>query len=224
MASSILRTACGLLAAQAALSLTSAPAQAAILTYTDRDSFVAALAGRSGFEDHFSGLSYGATAVSDTITANGLSVTYSAPSGGLFGLNGALSTFTATDALVITLTGGVYALGGTFLLTDLAGALSALAPGQAVIATADNGIDPLSTLSSATNTSATFFGWISSTPLQRVESTGGGASPNRWNTIDAMVFAGAEPLAVPGPLPLAGAVAAFHGARRLRRRLTPPGC
>ncbi|MEB3266542.1 MAG: hypothetical protein VKN13_08005 [Cyanobacteriota bacterium] len=193
--------------------------RAAITTYTDASSFNAAISGRRRLDDPFSDLIFGNASLSDTLTGQGFTIVYSAPSGGLFDLTGALSTITATDNLVIDLNGGVYAVAGTFLLTDFNGNLVTLAPGQTVSATAINGIDPPSTLTSPTNGPATFFGWISTTSLQRVTSTGGGVTPNRWNTIDAMIYAGQAPLAVPAPLTLAGLAAAFGWSRRLRRRL-----
>ena len=73
-------------------------------------------------------------------------------------------------------------------------------------------------LTGIANDPQAFFGWISSTPLQRLTIRGGGTNPNRWVSTSLMIYGG--PVTVPGPLPLAGALAAFGWGRRLRGRIS----
>jgi len=196
------------------------PSQALIVQYTSETDFLNALNGATSFKDPFNDI-INAASPPLTRTGNGLSVTYSAPPDGLFNTTGALSTSTTSNNLIATLGPGIYAAGGNFYMSNVDGNFQSF-PGQTTSARASNGIDPLSILLNPTNSTSNFFGWISTTPLTVVTSTSGGTDPNRWNTLDNFIVATA-PLptvpAVPGPLPLAGALGAFAWSRRLRRRV-----
>lgn len=214
-----------LLLASALIAATYAtPSHAAIATYTDQASFLSALNGATIFQDPFNDISNGSTLPSLSRTGNGLAVTYTAPPNGLYGLTGAIASNTDIDNLVATLGPGIYAAGGNFYLTDQNGDFQPY-PGQTISADASNGIDPISTLSASTNSTSTFFGWISTTPLTSVTSTSGGHTPSRWNSIDNFIVATAPlapspaPASAPGPVPLFGALGALAWSRRLRQRI-----
>jgi hypothetical protein len=193
------------------------PSHAAITTYTDQAAFLNALNGATIFQDSFSDVGAGSP-LSLTRTGNGLTVTYTAPVSGLFTIPGEISSFMNVDHLRATLGSGIFAAGGNFYMTDINGNFQPY-PGLTTSANASNGIDPISTLSASTNSTSTFFGWISTTPLTVVISTSGGSSPARWNTIDNFIVATAPAPAAPGPLPLFGALGAMAWSRRLRQRV-----
>jgi hypothetical protein len=193
------------------------PSQAAIVTYTNQASFLNALNGATIFQDPFNDIVSGYMSLPLTRTGNGLSVTYTAPPDGLYNPTGAVSTNTTTDNLIATLGSGIFAAGGNFYMTDGNGDFQPFT-GKTTSANASNGIDPISTLSASINSTSTFFGWISTTPITVVTSTSGADNPFRWNTIDNFIVATA-PAPVPGPLPLFGALGALGWSRRLRQRV-----
>jgi hypothetical protein len=200
-----------------------APTHAVIVTYTDQTSFLNALNGATNFQDTFGDISIGANN-SAVRTGNGFTVTYTAPPDGLYNSVGSVSTATNFDNLIATFGPGIFAAGGNFYLTDLNGNFQAFT-GQTIRADASNGIDPTSILTVSTNSTSTFFGWISTTPLTGVSLNSGGAAPDRWNTIDNFIVATATsspapaPAAAPGPLPLFGALGALAWSRKLRQRV-----
>lgn len=200
------------------------PAAAGIRGYSDPQAFLQALNGRAGFVHTFSELYYGFTAPDYTVSDGPYSSTYSAPDGGLYGLSrptgftDGLSTAVTGDALVISTEGGIEAAGGRFFLSDAFGNLVPLSTGERLTAMAENGVDSPAALTGIANDPQAFFGWISSTPLQRLTIRGGGTNPNRWVSTSLMIYGG--PVTVPGPLPLAGALAAFGWGRRLRGRIS----
>jgi len=194
------------------------PSHALILTYTNQTSFLNALNGATIFQDPFDNVTYGSSPPL-TRTGNGLSVTYSAPTQGLFNVTGGISTNSNSDNLLASLGSGIFAAGGNFYLTNINGIFQPF-PGQTISAFATNGIDPNSSLSATTNSTSNFFGWISTTPLTTVVvSTSGGFSPSRYNTIDNFIVATAPSTPVPGPPALAGILGALAWSRRLRSRL-----
>ena len=158
---------------------------ATITTYTDRTTFINQL--QAGyFIDDFSNLGFGSLQTSSTVrSGNGFSVTYSAPPEGLYSVTNAISTNTAANNLVATFGSGIYAAGGYFYFSDINGNPESF-PGFNVSAFANNGIDPNAILSS-TASQNNFFGWISDTPLLSLAVTGGGTTPNRWNTLDDLI-------------------------------------
>ncbi len=190
------------------------PSHAAITTYTDQAAFLNALNGATVFQDSFSDVATG-DPLSLTRTGNGLSVTYTASPNGLYTGPGEISSYDNLNHLHATLGSGIFAAGGNFFMTDTNGDFQPY-PGLTTSAYASNGIDPISTLSASTNSTSTFFGWISTTPLTDVISTSGGSSPSRWNTIGNFIVATAP---APGPLPLFGALGAMAWSRRLRQRV-----
>jgi hypothetical protein len=193
------------------------PSHALILTYTNQTSFLNALNGATIFQDPFDNITNGSSPPL-TRAGNGLNVTYSAPTQGLFNVTGGISTNRNSDNLLASLGSGIFAAGGNFYLTDINGTVQPF-PGQTISAFATNGIDPNSSLSATTNSTSNFFGWISTTPLTVVVSTSGGTNPNRWNTIDNFIVATAPSTPVPGPPALAGILGALAWSRRLRSRV-----
>lgn len=200
-----------------------APTHAVIVTYTDLTSFLNALNGATNFQDTFDDISIGLNN-SAARTGNGFTVTYTAPPNGLYNRVGSVSTSNFFDNLIATFGPGIFAAGGNFYLTDSNGSFDPF-PGEIVSADASNGIDPSSTLTVVTNSTSTFFGWISTTPLTSVSLNSGGVRPNRWNTIDNFIVATAPssptpaPAPAPGPLPLFGALGALAWSRKLRQRV-----
>jgi len=194
-----------------AAALSAGTAHATITTYTDQATFLSLL--QPGyFEDTFFDVTYaGIQGASATRTGGGFSVTYTAPTNGLWSVTGAMSTNYHLDDLVVILGSNIYAVGGYFYLTDLDGDFQPFA-GNSVSAFASNGIDPDATLSVTANSATNFFGWISTTPILTVTEISGGESPLRWNTLDDFIVGAAVP--EPGTL----ALLALGGAGLFRRR------
>jgi hypothetical protein len=195
----------------------SLPARALVVTYTDRDAFLAALSSSStdNYNDLSSGLvtsplnrtitgyTYNATATDDlyTGTVNGSTV---------------LSTNTEDTALTLNFTAGApTAVGGYFFNTDFG--FNVL--NRVITVTANPGASAQSVVTgSATN----FFGWLddSGTPFTSLVIVPGAGSPDAFATVDDLVLGQAAPAAqVPGPLPVLGLVVAFSFSRRLRSRI-----
>ena len=173
-------------------------AQASIITYTDRAAFLSQL--QPGyFEDTMSDVTNGGIiAPSATRSGNGYSVTYTAPTNGLYSATGAMSTIAASDNLIASLSANGYAVGGYFYLSDIDGNFQPFT-GFNISAVAANGIDPNSSLS-AVNSATNFFGWISTTPITSVTVNAGGATPFRWNTVTDVIVGASVP--EPGTLAL----------------------
>lgn len=195
----------------------SLPARALVVTYTDRDAFLAALSSSStdnyndlslGFVTSplnrtITGYTYNATATDDlyTGTVNGSTV---------------LSTNTEDTALTLNFTAGApTAVGGYFFNTDFG--FNVL--NRVITVTANPGASAQSVVTgSATN----FFGWLddSGTPFTSLVIVPGAGSPDAFATVDDLVLGQAAPAAqVPGPLPVLGLVVAFSFSRRLRSRI-----
>ena len=196
----------------------SLPARALVVTYTDRDAFLAALSSSStdNYNDLSSGLglisplnrtitgyTYNATATDDlyTGTVNGSTV---------------LSTNNSDKALTLNFTAGApTAVGGYFFNTDL----NFNVVNSVITVTAYPGASAQSVVTgSATN----FFGWLddSGTPFTSLVIVPGAGSPDAYATVDDLVLGQAAPAAqVPGPLPVLGLVVAFSFSRRLRSRI-----
>ena len=195
----------------------SLPARALVVTYTDRDAFLAALSSSStdNYNDLSSGLvtsplnrtitgyTYNATATDDLVpgTVNGSTV---------------LSTNTEDTALTLNFTAGApTAVGGYFFNTDID--FNVL--NSVITVTANPGASAQSVVTgSATN----FFGWLddSGTPFTSLVIVPGAGSPDAFATVDDLVLGQAAPAAqVPGPLPVLGLVVAFSFSRRLRSRI-----
>lgn len=195
----------------------SLPARALVVTYTDRDAFLAALSSSS--TDNYNDLSLGfvTSPLNRTITG----YTYNATAtGGLYTgtVNGStvLSTNTEDTALTLNFTAGApTAVGGYFFNTDFG--LNVL--NRVITVTANPGASAQSVVTgSATN----FFGWLddSGTPFTSLVIVPGAGSPDAFATVDDLVLGQAAPAAqVPGPLPVLGLVVAFSFSRRLRSRI-----
>ena len=195
----------------------SLPARALVVTYTDRDAFLAALSSSStdNYNDLSSGLvtsplnrtitgyTYNATATDDLVlgTVNGSTV---------------LSANVSGKALTLNFTAGApTAVGGYFFNTDIGFNLL----NRVITVTANPGASAQSVVTgSATN----FFGWLddSGTPFTSLVIVPGAGSPDAFATVDDLVLGQAAPAAqVPGPLPVLGLVVAFSFSRRLRSRI-----
>ncbi len=155
-------------------------ASAAILTYTDRTTFLGALA--TFYDNDFQTLSAGSLGSPQAFSGNGFSYQVSS-SGGLFvvDISGdrSLATNLISSPLVVqNLAGGISAIGGYFFFNS-GGAVNPSTTGSV---TAVNGVDPNSTLTVTAPTSVTgFYGFISTggnfTSLS-FASTGGSGFPN----------------------------------------------
>ena len=195
----------------------SLPARALVVTYTDRDAFLAALSSSStdNYNDLSSGLvtsplnrtitgyTYNATATDDLVlgTVNGSTV---------------LSANVSGKALTLNFTAGApTAVCGYFFNTDIG--FNVL--NRVITVTANPGASAQSVVTgSATN----FFGWLddSGTPFTSLVIVPGAGSPDAFATVDDLVLGQAAPAAqVPGPLPVLGLVVAFSFSRRLRSRI-----
>jgi hypothetical protein len=201
--------------------LASLPVQAAIITYTDRDAFLAALSSSS--TDNYSDLTSGFLGTSINRTIPGYTYTASAPNGIFPGpVNGtgsmALSINTANDVLTLNFaTGAPTAVGGYFFATDINVNLL----NRSITVTANPGA---STQSVVTGSATNFFGWLddSGTPFTSLAIVTNTGDPASWPNADDLVLgkaAPAAPASVPGPLPLMGAATAFGFSRRLRSRI-----
>lgn len=187
------------------------PAQAAIITYTDRNAFLAALSSSStdnyndlnGFYDSPIGrtvpdYTYDATA-SDGLyvdSANGSQV---------------LSTNDLTPLTLAFTSGAPTAVGSYFFNTDLN---FNVINGVITVTASPGASTQTTTTASATN----FFGWLDDggTPFTSLVIT---PAAGGFATVDDLILGQAPPASVPGPLPLLGAAAAFRVSRRLRSRI-----
>jgi len=194
--------------------LASLPAQAAVITYTDRAAFLAALSSSS--TDNYNDLDgFYASLISRTITG----YTYDAEAtGGLFtsNVNGsqALSTNNPVPLTLAFTAGAPTAVGGYFFNTDI----NFNVLNRVITVTANPGASAQSVVTgSATN----FFGWLddSGTPFTSLVIEPGVGSPATYATVDDLVLGQAGAASVPGPLPLMGAATAFGFSRRLRSRI-----
>ena len=194
--------------------LASLPVQAAVIMYTDRAAFLAALSSSS--TDNYEDLNgFYTSPLSRTISGY---IYDAAATGGLYtGNAGGSQVLSSNNSVALTLNftnGAPTAVGGYFFNTDanfniINGAITVTAnPGASVQSVVT---------SSATN----FFGWLddSGTPftsLVIVPATGGSTA---YPAVDDLVLGQAAPASVPGPLPLMGAATAFGFSRRLRSRI-----
>jgi hypothetical protein len=188
----------------------SLPARALVITYTDRDAFLAQLS--SSFTDNYNDLSgFYNSPISRTISG----YTYNATAtGGIYvgNVNGsqAFSTNNINPLTLAFTAGAPTAVGGYFFNTD--SSFNVL--NRVITVTANPGASAQSVVTgSATN----FFGWLddSGTPFTSlVIQPGAGA----YASVDDLVLGQAAP-AAPGPLPVLGLVAAFSISRRLRSRI-----
>jgi hypothetical protein len=194
--------------------LASLPAQAAVITYTDRAAFLAALSSSS--TDNYNDLNgFYASPLSRTIAG----YTYDATAtGGLYvdNVNGsqALSTNNSVPLTLAFTAGAPTAVGGYFFNTDFK--FNVL--NRVITVTANPGASAQSVVTgSATN----FFGWLddSGTPFTSLVIEPGVGSPDAYASVDDLVLGQAAPASVPGPLPLMGAATAFGFSRRLRSRI-----
>jgi len=201
--------------AGASIVAASLPARAAVIQYTDRNAFLAALSSSStdNYDDlttalYPSPLTRAIPAYSyNGAAANGLTASSS---------NGSqvLSTNFA-EALTLNFTSGApTAVGGYFFNTDI----SFNVINRVITVTANPGA---STQAVVTGSGTNFFGWLddSGTPFTSLVIEPGAGSPTAFATVDDLILGQAAPAQVPGPLPVIGAAAAFLISRRLRSRI-----
>ena len=195
----------------ASVLVASLPARAIIVTYTDRDDFLAALSSSS--TDNYNDLVglYGSP-LSRTIP--GYSYSASAISGFFVDVvNGspALSTAGSVNLTLAFTSGAPTAVGGYFFNTDVN-----FQPIERLITVTVN--PGASTQSVVTGSATNFFGWIdtSGTPFTSLVIQPGAGDPLAYPTVDDLILG--QSAVVPGPLPLMGAATAFAFSRRLRSR------
>jgi hypothetical protein len=195
----------------------SLPARAAIVTYTDRAAFLAALSSSS--TDDYNDLTPGFQSPPLSRTIPGYTYNAVATSSGLaIGSTGGsqvLSTSLFDEPLTLNFTAGApTAVGGYFFNTDEPFNLL----NRVITVTANPGA---STQSVVTGSATNFFGWLdnSGTPFTSLVIVPGAGSPDAYATVDDLVLGQAAPASVPGPLPLIGAATAFGFSRRLRSRI-----
>ena len=144
--------------------LAASAANAAIITYTDRNAFLAALSGAI-YEESFAGIGADNLGVSSmNFSGNGLGYSISSTSnlfGTTIGGDRSMSTFTGTAPLTVgSFAGGVVAVGGYFYFDNGASGLSTSGAGPV---TASNGIDANAIIQVGVASSLTnFVGFISS--------------------------------------------------------------
>jgi hypothetical protein len=207
----------------ASIVVSSLPGQAAVIAYTDRNSFLAALSSSStdNYNDlatgyvpsplyrSIPGYNYNAVALIPlSQVINGSQVLWNGVNGDTLGANGDILTLNFTS-------GAPTAVGGYFFNID-----SVNATNDVITVTAYPGAIGQSVVtSSATN----FFGWIddSGTPFTSLVIKPG--SPAAYPTVDDLILGQAAPPAspavVPVPLSVMGAAAVFPISRRLRSRI-----
>ena len=182
--------------------LASLPVQAAVITYTDRAAFLAALSSSS--TDNYNDLNgFYNSPLSRTIPAY---IYDAAATGGLYiGAAGGSQVLSSNNPVPLVLNfanGAPTAVGGYFFNTDISFNII----NGAIAVTANPG----ASVQSVVTSSAT------STSLVIVPATGGSTA---YPAVDDLVLGQAVPASVPGPLPLMGAATAFGFSRRLRSRI-----
>lgn len=200
--------------------LLASAANAAIITYTDRTAFLAAITGTS-YEESFGSLASGALgAWTQAFSGNGLSyqVAVLVPDelyGSTISGNRSVGTNSGSELFVHSLTGGINAIGGYFRFESV----DDISTTSAGIVAATNSTDPGDTVVNiGPGTSATtFVGFISTSPINllRIEETSFFGTPN----IDDLIVAAAADESVPEPSSIGLALAglAALAARRVRQ-------
>ena len=193
----------------------SLPVRAAIVTYTDRDAFLAALSSSS--TDNYNDLTTGFPSSPLSRTISGYTYDAVATNGLHIGSAGGSQVLSTDDNESLTLNftaGAPTAVGGYFFNID--DSLNLL--NRVITVTVNPGASAQSVVTgSATN----FFGWLdnSGTPFTSLVIQPGAGTPTAYATVDDLVLGQAAPASVPGPLPLIGAATAFGFSRRLRSRI-----
>lgn len=205
----------------AVLTASAGQVQAAVVTYTDKASFMAALSSSS--IDNFNDLpppSAMPAALDRTVGPYGYNVSsvnglYSAGSAGDIWL----SNNVATDPMVFTVnTGSPTAMGGYFFASNTNGLLTT---GEIRVSINGGLFEQSVTTNSATN----FFGWISTdgTPISSLEISSVFTTTSIYPTVNDLILGQAASPAVPEPSSLAifviGSCVSGIGAVRRRRRV-----
>ncbi len=205
--------------AGALIVLSSPPSRAAVITYTDRNAFLAALSSSatdnyndltagyvsSPLNRSISGYDYNAVGLILLSSDYGSKILWNGVNGDFYGANGDIMTLNFTA-------GSPTAVGGYFFNFDSSNPIN-----YVVTVTAYPGAIAQSTV---TSSSTNFFGWIddSGTPFTSLVIKPG--SSDAYPTVDDLILGQAapppSPAEVPGPLPVMGAAAAFTISRRLR--------
>ncbi len=199
----------------ASIVVASLPAQAAVITYTDRDAFLAALSSSStdNYDDLTTGLQgspFSRTIPGYTYNAVASQGLFAQPTGG----SQVLSTNNLEPLTLNFAAGAPTAVGGYFFNSDINFNIL----NRVITVTANPGASAQSVLTgSATN----FFGWLddSGTSFTSLLIVPGAGNPAAYATVDDLVLGKAAPASVPAPLPLMGAATAFGFSRRLRSRI-----
>ena len=203
-----------LLAPVALIPLASTPASAlSIVSYTSQTDYEAALIPGSFSTDDFNNISNGSIdSPLGPRTAGSYSYNISA-TGGLYGGSSGGSqviSTTNTTALLISFVGvSPTAVGGNVFLTD-----SGFNPLNGDIDVSING-GAFTNSYSYTGLASNYLGWTSAdgTPITSIEFTP--TLDETYSTVDNFT----PGQAVPGPLPVLGALVAFRYSRKLRKRL-----
>jgi hypothetical protein len=209
--------------AGASIVLSSLPSRAAVITYTDRNSFLAALSSSStdNYNDlatgyvsspldrSIPGYDYNAVGLILLSSDYGSKILWNGVNGDFYGVNGDILTLNFTAGYPTAVGGYFFNFNSSNPTNDVVVTVTAY-PGAIVQSTVT---------SSATN----FFGWIddSGTPFTSLVIKPGSSAA--YPTVDDLILGQAaphpSPAEVPGPLPVMGAAAAFPISRRLRSRI-----
>ena len=213
-----------LLAPAALIPLASTPASAlSIVSYTSETLYKAALIPGSYSTDNFNDLSTGPTNSPLNRTGGGYNYNIAAkelpPSNALFVVDPAtpgdraITTRNDLVPLLISFAGvsSPTAVGGNIFLTDVRGDAF---DGPNTINVKFNG-EAIGLNYSFANSASNFLGWTSAdgTPITSIEFTP--TALGSYSTVDNFT----PGQAVPGPLPVLGALVAFRYSRKLRKRL-----
>lgn len=196
-----------LAAAVGALSVAGLATAGTATVYTDLASFMANVA--TSYSNDFTGVPTGAQPALNFGPVNGFSYTVGAVGGGsnqLFNDPGIISTDSALDSIVVTMTGApVTAVGGNFWATDI----SFFPTGTGITINLSDGTN----VSYTSTGPADFRGFISDVAITSITIDAPDVPGNAWATMDNLVVGAAIP--APGAVAVLG-LAGLAGVRRRR--------
>ena len=213
-----------LLAPVALIPLASTPASAlSIVSYTDEELYKAALIPGSFSTDNFNDIPDGLIPSSPPLTSTAGSYIYNiSAAGGLYGVDPgggqAISTNNPAAPLLLSFAGvsSPTAVGGNIFLTGSDTSPLDPEPFRSIIVSINGGTNAGGYTNTYNNLIQTsFLGWTSAdgTPITSIEFTP--TASGNYSTLDNFT----PGQAVPGPLPVLGALVAFRYSRKLRKRL-----